>query len=585
MPSRSSRHDVDRRRSRDVARRGASVGRGAARVTRGRWPGWSAWSRTATRALPRGRRGAGPVHRPGPGHRADRLARRGQVDHHQRAGAGATARRASGSACSRSTRPARSPAGRSSATGSGCRTTRPTRASTSGRCPAAGISAGCRRPRRRRSGCSRAPAATSCWSRPSASGRPRSRWPSLADTTLVLLAPGMGDAIQAVKAGILEIADVFVVNKADRDGADATVPRHPGHDRARRARPGRVAAAGGAGGRRPGRGHRRHRGRDRQAPRLAGRARPAPARRERRAAAEVEEIALGTLRARMGGLRHGEALPAWPPRSPPAASTPTPPPAASSRASAPSDLGLGGSAARQRAVIPPKPRSLVDRATLPAVGWSCHFVLVDLDNAADVAERLGLRLGPVIDFGDAMSAEGPDRSDPGGMVGYSWPTVTGCSTTRTTWARYHAARGVAAVRGRGARHVHRGRVVAERTARSGRLPGTWTSRNRSVSDQVGTSRRMEAEPRAETNWNRGRTIRCRFNVPVLCVTQVMTRLGVRRTAVGIAWHAPAVTLLGLEIRDHARRAQPRRGGAATGHAGWGPILTPFVGVKAQIVGN
>jgi LAO/AO transport system kinase len=43
---------------------------------------------------------------------------------------------------------------------------------------------------------------------------------SLADTTLVLLAPGMGDGVQAVKAGILEIADVFVVNKADRDGAD-----------------------------------------------------------------------------------------------------------------------------------------------------------------------------------------------------------------------------------------------------------------------------------------------------------------------------------------------------------------------------
>ena len=46
---------------------------------------------------------------------------------------------------------------------------------------------------------------------------------SLADTTLVLLAPGMGDGIQAAKAGILEIADVFVVNKADRDGADTTV--------------------------------------------------------------------------------------------------------------------------------------------------------------------------------------------------------------------------------------------------------------------------------------------------------------------------------------------------------------------------
>lgn len=44
-----------------------------------------------------------------------------------------------------------------------------------------------------------------------------------ADTTLVMLAPGMGDGIQAAKAGILEVADVFVVNKADRDGAKQTV--------------------------------------------------------------------------------------------------------------------------------------------------------------------------------------------------------------------------------------------------------------------------------------------------------------------------------------------------------------------------
>jgi len=46
---------------------------------------------------------------------------------------------------------------------------------------------------------------------------------SLADTTVVLLAPGMGDGIQAAKAGILEVADIFVVNKADRDGADQVV--------------------------------------------------------------------------------------------------------------------------------------------------------------------------------------------------------------------------------------------------------------------------------------------------------------------------------------------------------------------------
>jgi len=44
-----------------------------------------------------------------------------------------------------------------------------------------------------------------------------------ADTTIVVLSPGWGDAIQVSKAGFLEIADVFVVNKADRDGADAAV--------------------------------------------------------------------------------------------------------------------------------------------------------------------------------------------------------------------------------------------------------------------------------------------------------------------------------------------------------------------------
>lgn len=46
---------------------------------------------------------------------------------------------------------------------------------------------------------------------------------STADTTVVAVAPGMGDAVQAAKAGILEVADVFCVNKADHDGADRTV--------------------------------------------------------------------------------------------------------------------------------------------------------------------------------------------------------------------------------------------------------------------------------------------------------------------------------------------------------------------------
>lgn len=43
-----------------------------------------------------------------------------------------------------------------------------------------------------------------------------------ADATVVLLAPGMGDGVQAAKAGILEVADIVCVNKADREGAEAT---------------------------------------------------------------------------------------------------------------------------------------------------------------------------------------------------------------------------------------------------------------------------------------------------------------------------------------------------------------------------
>lgn len=42
----------------------------------------------------------------------------------------------------------------------------------------------------------------------------------LADVTLVILVPGMGDDVQSIKAGIMEIADIFIINKADREGAD-----------------------------------------------------------------------------------------------------------------------------------------------------------------------------------------------------------------------------------------------------------------------------------------------------------------------------------------------------------------------------
>ena len=120
----------------------------------------------------------------------------------------------------------------------------------------------------------------------------------LADTTVVLLAPGMGDGIQAAKAGILEIGDVFVVNKADREGADQIRRDLRGMinlgDRGRR----RLEAAdrqhrrpGGHGARRPG-------GRARRAPRLA--------REHRRARAAADEA--GPRRDR-GDRAHRAALP------------------------------------------------------------------------------------------------------------------------------------------------------------------------------------------------------------------------------------------------------------------------------------
>jgi len=44
-----------------------------------------------------------------------------------------------------------------------------------------------------------------------------------ADTTMIVLAPGLGDDIQAIKAGVMEIGEIFAVNKADRDGAERTM--------------------------------------------------------------------------------------------------------------------------------------------------------------------------------------------------------------------------------------------------------------------------------------------------------------------------------------------------------------------------
>jgi LAO/AO transport system kinase len=131
----------------------------------------------------------------------------------------------------------------------------------------------------------------------------------LADTTIVLLAPGMGDGIQAAKAGILEIGDLFVVNKADRDGADATV-RDIRHmiSLGDRTEPNlwrppvvKTVAAQGQGIDEVMEALDKHVAWMEETGTLRER-------RVRRAGDEIEAIALQQLRAKMGDLRHGSGV-------------------------------------------------------------------------------------------------------------------------------------------------------------------------------------------------------------------------------------------------------------------------------------
>ncbi|MFL6270839.1 MAG: methylmalonyl Co-A mutase-associated GTPase MeaB [Actinomycetes bacterium] len=128
----------------------------------------------------------------------------------------------------------------------------------------------------------------------------------LADTTLVALAPGFGDAVQVAKAGILEVADVFVVNKADRDGAEVVARDLRQMLHLGEARPWQVPVVLTVAERGDGvdklvgaiAAHRDHLASGGELER----------RRRRRAGREVEEIALADLRAELGELGRGEAL-------------------------------------------------------------------------------------------------------------------------------------------------------------------------------------------------------------------------------------------------------------------------------------
>ncbi len=130
-----------------------------------------------------------------------------------------------------------------------------------------------------------------------------------ADTTLVLLAPGMGDGVQAAKAGILEVGDVIVVNKADRDGADTTARELRQMLRLGEHPPGawrppvvKTVASTGEGVADLLAAIEEHQ-------RWLASGGELVRRRAARAAAEIEAVALDSLRARMVDLRGGALLP------------------------------------------------------------------------------------------------------------------------------------------------------------------------------------------------------------------------------------------------------------------------------------
>ena len=196
------------------------------RRARGRVPDVAraiSWAESARSALSRAPRGPFPAHGPRPRHRAHGLARGGEVDAH---------------GGSRAPRPRARPEGRHRGRGPvvallGRRDPRRphpdagplhgSRASSSARWRRAGTSGASR---------ARRPTPWTSWTRRAStrsssrrSAWARTRWRSSASpqSCVVVLTPGMGDDIQAIKAGLMEVADLFVVNKADRDGADRVV--------------------------------------------------------------------------------------------------------------------------------------------------------------------------------------------------------------------------------------------------------------------------------------------------------------------------------------------------------------------------
>ena len=164
-----------------------------------------------------------PQHRPRVPHRRHRPARRRQEHAGRSADRGHPRSRATPSASSPSIRRARSPAARSSATACACRRTPATPACSSAAWRRAAISAAWRATTAEAALVLDAAGKDVVIIETVGVGQDEVDIVRTADVSIVTLVPGAGDEVQALKAGIMEIADIFVVNKADREGADRTV--------------------------------------------------------------------------------------------------------------------------------------------------------------------------------------------------------------------------------------------------------------------------------------------------------------------------------------------------------------------------
>ena len=382
----------------------------------------------------------------------------------------------------------------------------------------------------------------------------------LADTTLVALAPGFGDAVQVAKAGILEVADVFVVNKADRDGAEVVARdlRQMLHLGA--ATPWQVPVLLTVAERGDGvpqlveaiAAHRAHLASSGELER----------RRRHRAAREIEEVALASLRTELGELGHGEALDTLAEQVAAGKLGPY---------SAADQLLAGVRGAQRLSAAARRPASAGERTSGPTTtaasasrGTSSNPGPPSRSNTsagtsltAVATTRVGSRAASSRVPAAFSSAAGPIASAPTtpatGAGGPPWPRARRTRSTRELWETVATAPGVAARRSRS-------QPVAVATAASA---SAWSWPRRAARAAGGSGPRAalaRCQMGAMAGWPASRTATACSSRGGSAATSSRPSTAVAATSMAPPWRSPAAarTAAGRRRgpigRDRLRRA-------------------------------